>query len=277
MLGLCIAASAAAQSPQQVAACSGKNRVSADDQIIACTALIQAAVTVQDRAAALRKRCWAYTLKRDNDAAISDCNEALRLLPHDLTNVHESTYSRANAYDRKGDYEKAIDDYTRLLQLDSDSPNLLNSRGNAYTGKGDYAHAIADYSRSIAFNTNASKVGDVLHVGTTLANRCEARALAGDFKKALHDCDAAIKLEPNEPVPLSSRGFVYLLMGKNDEALADYDASVRLGPERPSALYGRGMVKLRKGETEDGKADIEAAKVIWPGVVDFFARYFRIR
>jgi tetratricopeptide (TPR) repeat protein len=178
MLGLCISASAAAQSPQQVAACSGKTRVSADDQIIECTALIQAAVTVQDRAAALRKRCWAYTLKRDNDAAISDCNEALRLLPHDLTNVHESTYSRANAYDRKGDYEKAIDDYTRLLQLDSDSPNLLNSRGNAYTGKGDYAHAIADYSRSIAFNANASKVGDVLDVGTTLANRCEARALA---------------------------------------------------------------------------------------------------
>jgi hypothetical protein len=62
-------------------------------------------------------------------------------------------------------------------------------------------------------------------------------------------------------------------MGKNDEALADYDASVRLGPEKPLAVNGRGMAKLRKGETEGGKADVEAAKVVWPGVVDFFVRY----
>jgi tetratricopeptide (TPR) repeat protein len=276
-LALGIAISAAAQTPEQLAACSGEVQVSFDDQISACTAVIHAPVTVQDRAAALRNRSWAYLLKRDHDAAIIDCTEALRLLPDDRTNVYGCTYNRANAYDGKGDYDRAIEDYTQLLQFDTNSPNLFNSRGNAYTGKGAYALAMADYSRSIDLNTNISDVGDELDVGTTLANRCQARALAGDFKKALEDCEAAIKLEPNEPVPLSSRGFVYLKMGRNDEALADYDASVRLGPKRPLALYGRAIAKLRKGDAESSKVDVDAAKAIWPGVADFFARYYGIR
>src|SRR5438270_81590 len=89
-------------------------------------------------------------------------------------------------------------------------------------GKGIYKRAIDDFSRSIGLNKNTSRVGDSLDVGTTLANRCEARALAGDFTRALADCNEAIKLEPNETVPLGSRGFVYLKMAKIDEALSDF-------------------------------------------------------
>lgn len=210
-------------------------------------------------------------LQHDLDGAIADCDEALRVLPNDRTNIWSTLYNRANAYERKGEYDKAIGDYSRLLQIDPKSANTLNSRGNAYRGKGDYKHAIDDYTRSIGMNTNTNNVGDSLDVGTTLANRCEARALAGDFAKALSDCNEAIKLEPNEAVPRSNRGFVYLKMDRLDEALSDFDAGVILSPQRPFALYGRGITKLRKGD-ESGHADMAAAKAISPGIDEDFAR-----
>jgi tetratricopeptide (TPR) repeat protein len=263
--------SAAAQTPTEDSVCAGGKGVSTDMQIKACTQTINAGGTKEARAMAFRNRCWANTLNRDLDGAIADCDEALRVLPNDRTNTWITLYNRANAYERKGEYDKAIADYSRLLQIDPKRANTLNSRGNAYREKGDYKRAIDDFSRSIGLNNNTSSVGDSLDVGTTLANRCQARALAGDFAKALDDCNEAIKLEPNETVPRGSRGFVYLKMAKFDEALSDFDAAVRLSPQRPFALYGRGIAKLRKGD-DSGHADIAAAKAISPPIDDYFAR-----
>lgn len=263
--------SAAAQTPTEAWVCAEGKGVSPEVQINACAQIINAGGTKEVRAMAFRNRCWANMLKGDLDGAISDCDEALRLLPNDRTNNWITLYNRANAFERKGEYDKAVADYDRLLQIDPKSANTLNSRGNAYRRKGDYKRAIDDFSRSIGLNKNTSRVGDSLDVGTTLANRCEARALAGDFAKALADCNEAIKLEPNETVPLGSRGFVYLKMAKIDEALSDFDAAVRQSPRRPFALYGRGIAKLRKGD-DSGHADMAAAKAISPSIDDEFAR-----
>jgi tetratricopeptide (TPR) repeat protein len=263
--------SAAAQTPTEASVCAGEKAVSPDMQIDACAQIINAGGTKEGRAMAFRNRCWAKMLKRDFDGAIADCDEALRVLPNERTNIRITVYNRANAFEGKGEYDKAIGDYTRLLLIDPRSANNFNSRGNAYRRKGDYKHAIDDYSQSIGLNNNMRGVGDLLDVGTTLSNRCEARALAGDYTKALADCNQAIKLEPNETVPRSSRGFVYLKMAKFDEALSDFDAAVHLSPQRPFALYGRGVAKLRKGD-DSGHADMAAAKAILPTIDDDFVR-----
>jgi tetratricopeptide (TPR) repeat protein len=256
----------------EASACAGGKGISPDIQIDACEQIINAGGAKEDVAAALRNRCLAKALKGDFDVAIVDCDEALRLLPNDPKNTWKALYDRAYAYEAKGEYNKAIGDYGRLVERDPENANILNSRGNAYRDNGDYKRAIADYSRSISLNNNISIVGSSLDVGTTLANRGETRALAGDFAKALADCNEAIKLEPNETVPRSARGFVYLKMEKFDEALSDFDMAVRFSPQRPFALYGRGIAKIRKGD-DTGHADVSAAKAISPAIENYFAGY----
>ena len=82
-----------------------------------------------------------------------------------------------------------------------------------------------------------------------------------------------MRLRPDDPNTLDSRGFAYLKMGETDRAIADYTAALKLDPKLAGALYGRGVAKLRKGDKKGGEADLAAAKAMRPEIDAIFARY----
>src|SRR2546423_417950 len=91
---------------------------------------------------------------------------------------------------------------------------------------------------------------------------CTARIESvGETARALADCNESLRLEPNVPATLDTRGFTHLRMGDWDGAIADYNAALRLDPKLASSLYGRGFVRLKTGD-RGGNADIAAAKAI---------------
>ena len=49
----------------------------------------------------------------------------------------------------KGDFDRAIADFNRAIELKPDYAEAYNNRGNAYSDKGDFDHAIADFSKAI--------------------------------------------------------------------------------------------------------------------------------
>ncbi len=53
---------------------------------------------------------------------------------------------------KKGDYDQAILEYTKALELKPNDANIYNMRGNAYHGKGNYDQAILDFSKAIKLN-----------------------------------------------------------------------------------------------------------------------------
>jgi tetratricopeptide (TPR) repeat protein len=57
-------------------------------------------------------------------------------------------------YDRKGEYDKAIADYTKYIQLRPNDDSAYNNRGVAYKNKGDYDKAIADYEAALRIDPN---------------------------------------------------------------------------------------------------------------------------
>ena len=63
---------------------------------------------------------------------------------------HADAYSnRGNAYKRKGEPVRAIQDYNRSLELDPRSSETYYNRGNAHTDLGDPALAVQDYSKAL--------------------------------------------------------------------------------------------------------------------------------
>jgi serine/threonine-protein kinase len=59
-------------------------------------------------------------------------------------------------WDGEGQTDKAIEDYTRLLQLELDPQErvwVLNNRGWAYAQQGDFSAAIRDYDQAITLCT----------------------------------------------------------------------------------------------------------------------------
>jgi len=97
--------------------------------------------------------------------------------------------------------------------------------------------------------------------------RCWARALLDrELDKALADCNAAIKLQPNQPAYLDSRALVHFRRGELPAALADYDAAIALSPRNAWSLYVRGLVEAKMGQADKAKADRDAAIAIAPRI-----------
>ena len=67
------------------------------------------------------------------EAALSDCNESLRLLP----NEPNALDSRALVYLKLKQYDQAIADYDAVLKLQPNTPSALYGRGLAKVKKGD--------------------------------------------------------------------------------------------------------------------------------------------
>jgi len=91
-----------------------------------------------------------YYKKGDYDKAIADYSQVIKLDP----NHANAYYNRGVAYDKKGNYDKAITDYSQVIKLVPNHANAYYNRGNVYYNKGNYDQAIADYSQVIRINPN---------------------------------------------------------------------------------------------------------------------------
>src|SRR5580658_2789980 len=71
-----------------------------------------------------RHRAKVRSLTGDQQSALKDCSEAIRLLPTDA----ESYQVRGDVYRALSDPKRALADYDRAIQLKLDTPAIYNSR-----------------------------------------------------------------------------------------------------------------------------------------------------
>jgi tetratricopeptide (TPR) repeat protein len=197
------------------------------------------------------------------DYKIRDYDQAIRLDP---------TY--VPAYIKRGytwgskDPDRAIADYTEVIRLDPSNALAYYYRGYTWGAKGDNERAIANYDQAIRLDPNA----------LAYSVRCRAHAMAGNLPQALSDCDQALRLTPNDTYAMTSRGFVYLRLGRLDDAIVEYDAAMkRSSGSTAFALFGRGIAKQRMGDTAGADADIIAAKIINPIIAKEFATKYGLQ
>jgi tetratricopeptide (TPR) repeat protein len=79
------------------------------------------------------------------------------------------------SYNYLDQYKRAINDYTRAIELDPEDAMAYNNRGIAYADLGQYKQAIRDYDRAIELNPeyaaaynnrgNAYLMLNIIHAG----------------------------------------------------------------------------------------------------------------
>ncbi|HBE57407.1 MAG TPA: hypothetical protein DEG17_27425 [Cyanobacteria bacterium UBA11149] len=136
-----------------------------------------------DPAAVYFYRANAYYYTGENDQAIDDFNQALKLEPNNARTYN----NRGVAYREKGEKDRAIADFNLALKLNPNSALVYNNRGRAYLNKGEKDRATADFNQAIKLNPN-------------LAQAYNYRGLVyyskGEFDRAIADFNQALKLHP---------------------------------------------------------------------------------
>jgi len=127
---------------------------------------------------------------------------------------HALYYStRGENYQNQGDYEQAITEYTKAIQLDPSLSSPFYNRGIAYSRIGDYENAILDFTHVIETNPNDSEA--YFERGNNYFQK-------SDFESAIRDYSKVIQLIPNYDRAYNNRGVAYEKLGQNDKAIMDF-------------------------------------------------------
>jgi tetratricopeptide (TPR) repeat protein len=107
----------------------------------------------------------------------------------------------------QGDYDRAIADYTELIQVEphqakqyGPNPAVFFNRGEAYRQKGEYDHAIADFTEAIRLGP---KGADAIQ---THLNRADSYLMKGRYQEAIDDCIKTIRLDSTNVIAYLGRG-----------------------------------------------------------------------
>ncbi|MBI4646055.1 MAG: hypothetical protein HY738_05515 [Bacteroidia bacterium] len=121
-----------------------------------------------------RLRGLAFSHYNQYDMAIRDYNKAIELNPRYKNAFFDRGMARLIAHD----YENALNDFTQVLKFDSSAADACRDRGTAYAGMQMYDAAISDYSKAIELGLKEPEI---------YFNRGLARFLSSDNEGACKD------------------------------------------------------------------------------------------
>jgi tetratricopeptide (TPR) repeat protein len=234
---------------------------SPDARIAGCTALIQAGQdTTVKLSVTYNNRGTAYDDKGDYDRAIQDYTEAIRLNP----NAASAYYGRGYAYKKKGDYDRAIQDFNEAIRLSPNFERAYYDRGNAYIDKEEYDRAIQEFDEAIRLNPNNAN---------SYNNRGVAYKRKGDYGRAIQDYNQTIHLNSNDTIAHLNRGDAYFAQSNLTPAIADFEYTISTTPSSSPAVSAAlllHVVMKRQGRDDAQQlARVAAAADLskWPGPV----------
>jgi tetratricopeptide (TPR) repeat protein len=128
-------------------------------------------------------------------------------------------------------YQQAIADLNRALELDPENVSAYCDRGWTYVNRKEYPQAIADFDHALELDPNNASAYSGR--GWTYVNREE-------YPQAIADFDRALELDPGWPAAYNGRGYIHELHQEYQQTLALYERYIKRHPKEPWGYYYRG-------------------------------------
>lgn len=279
-----------------------------------------------DRVAAYKLRAYIYLYKDERQKAIDDFTMVIELDPGDDNAYHNrgasyeylgdyfrasSDYSAAlrinpNAvdYQARGNlymeiryFEKAISDYSKVVELDPQNAEAYNSRGVAYHCLGEEDRCIDDIKKAIELDPDYSAGYRNLGVSYYYKGRYDSaivnlkksmelkdRSLVlnnyycgaayfgkGEYSKAIMYMDITLGQSPGFKKAFFVKGLSNLFNGDYDKAVGDFDVVIKMDSWSGKAYHYRGLAYAYKKDYDKAISDFDRAIKFEP---DFAEAYY---
>jgi tetratricopeptide (TPR) repeat protein len=191
-----------------------------------------------------------YCSNGNYEKAIIDLTKALEILPDNI----ETLNWRTIAYMNSQDYDKSMADCSRILKLNPNYAEAYLHRGILYSFNQEHDKAISDYNKSIALDSNYIKTDNYCRRGISYFKKENYDQALSDFNKAIEDYSY-------NTMAYSCRGGVYLIKKEYDKAIMDYNKAIAMDSSKESTYYynGRGLAYFGQEKFDDAIFDYNHA------------------
>ena len=189
----------------------------------------------------------------------------------DSPDAETFTLQDSRAYNKRGlahvnmrNYEQAIYDYAKAIELDRHFAEAYNNRSAAHLMMENYARAVLDCNWTLELAP---------HFVAAYINLGIAHTGLRDYEQALIDYQKALEIDPDNLYAFYNRGNTRLWMGDYDGAIADYNKTIELDPEFVAAYVNRGVARTEHKKFDEALTDYSYAIDLNPNYV--YAYYNR--
>lgn len=211
----------------------------------------------------------------DPDLVISSCTLVIGNDAYPVKDRALALVNRGTAWSKKGDLAKAIDDYTRAIELEPGFALAHANRGAMYAGQKDDERALAEFQKAIELDSKYAYA---------YASRGEILERRGHRDAANADYELALSLKPSAvAASIATEGRQRLIdtaKRVGDEEAADCDSSdvdrvmrgcskiienkTLTAQMRSAALMKRGLIYMRGNDLPHASADLDAIIALNP-------------
>lgn len=151
----------------------------------------------------------------------------------------------------QADFAGAAADFKKAIKLAPKRGELYLQYGLALLEMNDFQAALNNLNT--AYNLDRTNRHAILV--------CRGRTYHGlsDYKNALSDFDAAIKVNAKSPLAFIGRADTYQTMGEDEKALSDLEEAIRLDPDQAEAYFLRSKYYHHKNLTDLAVKDFDKA------------------
>jgi tetratricopeptide (TPR) repeat protein len=163
--------------------------------------IVESTKTVLEQA--YRIRANAKKELGDYQGAIQDYNKSIDM----NGTLSDSIYSRGVAYMETDNFAAAKADFARVIEMNPNDAPAYRNLGNAKFRLGDFSGAVSDYSMALSRNIAIEHRGEVYN------NRGSALAQLGQYQHAASDFEKALEINPYDPVALANKKDIQSFLG----------------------------------------------------------------
>ncbi len=189
--------------------------------------------------------------------ALADFRKALQLDPKKF----DVYLARATLYMKMHEYQLALKDCDDVVKVDPLYMDAYRIRASAYNHLLRFDEAIADSTKYLANDATPD-----FHRADALTKRAFAYDRKQDYQSALRDYSAAIKLNDDDGSLYLSRAIIYMHLKDWQKGLDDSNAAAKLAADNPVIYKVQAVCEAALERSEDSLADLDELVRLHPTV-----------
>ena len=195
---------------------------------------------------------FSYAIEGDYEKAIAEFTRIIQSNPENWA----AYLARGHLHASNKDFDRAISDYNRAIRLNPENSAAYVARGLMHSINEDYESAVADFDKAIELGSQDWEA---------YTGRGAILVLTDEYERGIGDLDKAIELSPNQAYAYRLRGIAYSTHKADyDSAIADFNKNIALSPEDAAAYQDRGVSWFLKKDYDKAIADFNRATALDP-------------